>query len=161
MWGTSACVHQPTHTDLYLQWDSHHTISPKYSEAGTLYHRANTICSDPQLLQKEEDHLCQALKKCKYPTWAINRAKLKSQNPTRNTNRNNKNQTGQNIPNNKILHIVFPYQQGLSERIKNTCKKYGVQEHFKGAQTIKGFLMALKGHRSYYQQKWGHLQIQM
>ena len=55
------------------------------------------------MLQKEEDHLCKALKKCKYPIWAINRAKLKSQNPTRKTNRNNNNQTGQNISNNKKL----------------------------------------------------------
>ena len=90
----SSVFRKPTHTDLYLQWDSHHTISSKYSVAGTLYHRAKTICSDPQLLQKEEDHLYKALKKCKYPTWAINRAKLKSHNPTRNTNRNNNKQTG-------------------------------------------------------------------
>ena len=31
---------KPTHTDLYLQWHSHHTISSKYSVLGTLYHRA-------------------------------------------------------------------------------------------------------------------------
>ena len=31
---------KPTYTDLYLQLDSHHTISSKYSVAGTLYHRA-------------------------------------------------------------------------------------------------------------------------
>ena len=40
--------------------------------------------------------------------------------------------------------MVVPYQQGLSERIKNTCKKYGVQVHFKGGKTIKGLLMAPK-----------------
>ena len=66
---------KPTHTDLYLQWNSHHTISSKYSVAGTMYHRAKTVCSNSQLLQKEEDHLCQALKKCKYPTWAIQQGK--------------------------------------------------------------------------------------
>ena len=27
---------KPTHTDLYLQWDSHHIIPSKYSVAGTL-----------------------------------------------------------------------------------------------------------------------------
>ena len=43
---------RPTHTDLYLQWDSHHTIPSKYSVTGTLYHRAKTVCSNPQLLQK-------------------------------------------------------------------------------------------------------------
>ena len=38
--------------------------------------------------------------------------------------------------------MVVPYQHRLSERIKNTCKKYGVQVHFKGGQTIKGLLIA-------------------
>ena len=38
---------KPTHTDLYLHWDSHHTISSKYSVIGTLHHRAKTICSNP------------------------------------------------------------------------------------------------------------------
>ena len=67
-----------THTDLYLQWDSHHNIPSKYSVAGTLYHRANTICSDPTVLHEEEQHLFKALRKCKYPIWVIHRAKLKS-----------------------------------------------------------------------------------
>ena len=44
---------KPTHTDLYLQLDSHHNIPSKYSVIGTLYHRAKTICSSPQHLQKE------------------------------------------------------------------------------------------------------------
>ena len=39
-----------THTDLYLQWDSHHTIPSKYSVAGTPFHRASTVCSTPKLL---------------------------------------------------------------------------------------------------------------
>ena len=41
---------KPTYTDLYMQWDSHHSISSKYSLIGTLHHRANTICSSPELL---------------------------------------------------------------------------------------------------------------
>ena len=48
---------KPTHTDLYLQWDSHHTVSAKYSVVGTLYNRAETICSSPHLLQQEQKHL--------------------------------------------------------------------------------------------------------
>ena len=43
---------KPTHTDLFLQWDSHHNIPSKYSVIGTLFHRAKTICSSPQILQK-------------------------------------------------------------------------------------------------------------
>ena len=141
---STSVFRKPTHTDLYLQWDSCHTISSKYSVAGTLYHRAKTICSDPQLKKKEEDHLCQALQKCRYPIWAINRARIKSKNPPRNKNRNNNNQTGQKTNINRNIYMVVPYQQGLSERVKYTCQKYGIQVHFKGGQTIKDLFMAPK-----------------
>ena len=130
-----------TCTDLYLQWDSHHIIPSKYSMAGTLFHRANTICSTPQLLQKEEEHLFKALTRCKYLAWAIKRTKMKSQKP--NTRRTRRTQTGQNTNQNN-LYMVMPYHQGLSERIKRTCNKFGVQVHFKGGQTIKSLLMAPK-----------------
>ena len=40
--------------------------------------------------------------------------------------------------------MVVPYYQWLSESIKKTCKKFGVQVHFKGGQTIKNLLMAPK-----------------
>ena len=42
---------KPTHTDLYLQWDSNHTVSSKYSVVGSLQHRASTICSNKELLK--------------------------------------------------------------------------------------------------------------
>ena len=63
----------PTHTDQYLQWDSHHSLSAKYSVIGTLTHRLKTVCTDPELLQKEIGHLRTALGKCNYPAWAINK----------------------------------------------------------------------------------------
>ena len=130
-----------THTDLYLQWDSHHTIPSKYSVAGTLFHRASTVCSTPQQLQEEEEHLFRALTKCKYPTWAIKRARIRSQNLNINKTRRTK-QTGQKEK--KNLYMVVPYHQGLSERIKRSCNKFGVQVFFKGGQTIKNLLMAPK-----------------
>ena len=55
-----------THTDLYLQWDSHNHLSAKYSVINTLNHRARTVCSNQQLLKKEEDHLNKSLNDCKY-----------------------------------------------------------------------------------------------
>ena len=46
---------KPTHTDQYLQLDSHHHLSAKFSVIQTLSHRASTMCSNPELLQKEKD----------------------------------------------------------------------------------------------------------
>ena len=69
---------KPTHMDLYLQWDSNHTVVSKYSVVGSLQHRATTICSNEDLLKSEEKHLQEALKRCKYPAWALNKVKMKT-----------------------------------------------------------------------------------
>ena len=69
---------KPTHTDLCLQWDSHHTTAAKYSVINTLHHRAKAVCSNKQLLKEEEDHLQKVLTENKYPMWALNRVKLKT-----------------------------------------------------------------------------------
>ena len=52
---------KPTHTDLYLQWDNHHTIAAKYNVVNTLHHRARAVCSNPQLQKKKIDHLQKVL----------------------------------------------------------------------------------------------------
>ena len=115
---------KPTHTDLYLQWDSHHTLTSKYIVIGTLYHRTHTICSNPQLLQKEENHLQSALTRCKYPTWALNRIRMKTKKPAPNKVSNNSTNSGTN-KNIQKSYIVVPYCSGLSESIKKIGSKYG------------------------------------
>ena len=55
---------KPTHTDQYLQWDSHHNLSAKFSVINTLIHRAKTVCSNPELLHKEMHHLRKVLTQC-------------------------------------------------------------------------------------------------
>ena len=60
-----------THTDQYLQWDSHHNISNKYSVFNTLTHRAQTGCSDQQLLGQELQHIRTVLSRCDYPDWVF------------------------------------------------------------------------------------------
>ena len=138
----STVFRKPTHTDLYLQWDSHHTLPSKYSVIGTLLHRAKTICSDPQLLKQEEEHLYKVLSNCKYPAWALNRIKMKTGNPTMKRNNNNQNKSGTDTT--QKPHIIVPYHRGLSESFKKACNNHGVQVYFKGGTTIKNLLMAPK-----------------
>ena len=64
---------KPMHTDQYLQCDSHHYLSAKYSVINTLTHRAKTVCNNPELLQKEMEHLMKALHHCKHLKWALDR----------------------------------------------------------------------------------------
>ena len=80
---------KPTHTDQYLQWDSHHTISAKYSVISTLFHQAKAVCSTSQKLHEEHEHLQKVLTRCKYPRWALNRIKDKISTPVHSKDNNN------------------------------------------------------------------------
>ena len=80
----------------------------------------------------------EALSRYKYPTWAINRTKTKT-----NTPRNNKNNNQDNRPTCKS-YITVPYNEGLSETFKNICKRYGIEVHFKSGKTIKDELVVPK-----------------
>ena len=68
---------KPTHTDQFLQWDSHHNLSAIFSVIGTLTHRAKTVCTRPELFQKELQHLREALVRCKYSNPTIDRVQNK------------------------------------------------------------------------------------
>ena len=144
--GLSITVYRkPTHTDQYLQWDSHHHLSAKFSVIQTLSHRASTVCSDPELLQKEKEHLRKALTKCNYPKWALDKVEKRLNKPTRQVNDGGSNsaQTANQGVQSKG-HIVIPYTQGLCESIKRICGRYGIQTHFKGGTTIKNLLVSPK-----------------
>ena len=76
---------KPIHTDHYLHWDSHHNMSAKYRMFKTLTHRARTVSANLLLLHMEEEHIRDALTRCNYPTWALNRLKTKNNHKYSNT----------------------------------------------------------------------------
>ena len=131
---TSRVYRKPTHTDQYLQWDSHHNLAYKYSVINTLTHRAKAVCSNSQLLKEELKHLERALTQCKYPRWAFQKI-LRDQESKKNKRKE------RNISMQKTCHIVVPYTKGLCESYKSICSKYGVQAYFKGGNTLKNLLI--------------------
>ena len=136
---------KPTHTYQYLQWDSHHHLLAKFSVIHTLFQRVSTVCSKPELLQKEKDYLRKALTKCKYPKWALNKVEKRLNKSTRQATDGGTTgaQPATNEAENKG-NIVILYTQGLCESIKKICGRYGIQTHFKGGRTIKSLLVSLK-----------------
>ena len=132
---TTKVYRKPTHTDQYLQWDSNQDLASKYSVINTLTHRARTLCSTPESINQELEHLEKVLIGCKYPRWAIQMMLQKQEHPQDKTNRNKQHQSLQK----KICHMVVTYSQGISESFKNICKKHGIQVYFKGGKTIKTY----------------------
>ena len=86
---------KPTHTNQYLRWDSHHAISNRYSVISTLFHSAKDVCSTKEQLDEEHTHIQKVLTPCKYPGWAINRMKERT-NALVNPKTQQKKQQGRN-----------------------------------------------------------------
>ena len=148
--GLSLTVYRkPTHTDQYIQWDSHHNLSAKFSVINTLSHGAQTVCSNPELLKQEKGHLRKALTKCKNPKWALDKVEKRlnrsSSEAIDGVNNQGTNSTSAATKGVKSKgHIVIPYTQGLCESIRKLCGRYGIQTHFKGGSTIKNLLVSPK-----------------
>ena len=119
---TIGVYRKPTHTDLYLPWDSNHNIAARYSVINTLTHRAHTICSTPELAEQELQHLEEVLGACKYPRWAIKKIFSKHQHKEKKKTLRSKHQTK--------CHIVVPYIEGMGESLKKICKRHGSRNAF-------------------------------
>ena len=137
---TTTLYRKPIHMNLYLQWDSNHTVASKYSVVDSLQHRANTISSNADLLKTAQKHLQAAVERCKYLAWAMNTANMKTRSAT-NKSRTRKSNASSNI---QKPHMVIPYYQGMSDSLQKTWRAYGVQVYFQGGHTIKNVLMAPK-----------------
>ena len=108
--------------------------------------RAENVCSDPDILAKEIEHLSKVLHYNNYPQWMINQwGKLEKQDPLIHP------ETGNEIQ--KRFYISVPYFPGLSESFKKIFKYTPVQVCFKGVNTLKSILMHPKDRISSEQKK--------
>ena len=129
--------------DQYLHWDSNHHITAKQSVYNTLAHRARTVSSTQDLLDKELSHIKTALHHCQFPSWALNQWEHKfkystQDSTTNNTNTNNStNNNNQDSNINYKTTIVVPYIPNTVDRFKKLCKRRGIQVHFKGTNTLR------------------------
>ena len=64
---------KPTHTDRYLDLSSSHPISAKRAVVRALMDQADNVCSDPDILAKEMEHLNRMLHYNNYPQWLIDK----------------------------------------------------------------------------------------
>ena len=80
------------------------------------------MCSNPELLHNEMDHLRESLTQCKYPKWAMDKVEKRLNRPSREVinGANNQGTAGNQPTTNEVKtigHIVIPYTQGLFKSI--------------------------------------------
>ena len=125
---------KPTHTDQYLQFQSHQPMEHNMGVNRTLTHRADTIISDPQDKEREIKHLKKVLSVAGYSKWdwqAPGRKKIRPH--PRNTD-------GDRAKG----HVTLPYIGGVTEPISRLIRKTGVAAHAKPHTTIRSILVAPK-----------------
>ena len=63
---------KPTNSDIYFNWKSFSPCSWKRGTLKTIIRRAYLICSTPDYLQEESDHMAYVFEKFNnYPKWVI------------------------------------------------------------------------------------------
>ena len=133
---------KPTHTDLYLQWDSNHTITSKYGVEALSTRGQRSSAPVVNCCNRKKKHLHQALTRCNYPEWAIKRAKAIYKTRKAKQHKNSSKDSSSSLT--QKPYMVVPYYKGVSESLKKICGKHGVQVYFKGGHTIKSLLMTPK-----------------
>ena len=103
-------------------------------------------------------HINKALQACNFPPWAINtlhnkfNCKHNSQNGHTNNSTTQQMDNNNRCSNNKNISIVVSYIHGLGERFKRKSNNVVIQVQFRGTNTIKTHLMALKDRENKLQQ---------
>ena len=101
----------------------------------TLYHRADTVITNPADTTEEKRHIDQSLSKCGYPSWAFDRVnKPKKPKPQKTANSDTETK-GQ---------VVLPYVKGTSEALRRIFNSYGIRACFKPTQTLRQLLVSAK-----------------
>ncbi len=70
---------KPTHTDLFLNYSSHHSLHQKLGVIRTLYERKDSIVTEPEDKIEEEVKVEKALETCGYPKWTFEKVKQQRQ----------------------------------------------------------------------------------
>lgn len=132
-----------THTDQYLNFNSHHPLHQKLGVVRTLLERSDTIVTTQEDREKEENHVKQALKMCGYPSWTIKKTRDSMLNKQQGKVQVNRKEEG----NKNRGMVVIPYVQGLTESVSRIMKTHGVTTAIRPHKTIRNELVKPKDQR--------------
>ncbi|XP_071500717.1 uncharacterized protein [Diadema antillarum] len=133
---STSVYRKPTHTDQYLNFQSHHPLVHKLAVIRTLFHRADTIVHSPPEVEKEKTNIKNALAGCGYPDWAFSKADTPKRQ-SKNTQRTYGTQG-------RKVTITIPYVHDLSDKIKRLFQKQGITTAFKPHNTLRQRLVHVK-----------------
>ena len=108
-----------THTDQYLNFQSHHPLHQKLGVVRTLLDRAEAVIKNEDDQNAEITHIENALSKCGYPKWSLKtvKRKMKEKGKAKKKNKETQHSTEKKI-------VSLPYIKGTTEQLIKVFKKY-------------------------------------
>ena len=134
---TTSVYRKPTHTDKYLDYNSHHHQQHKRSVATTLLNRSNTIPTTEEEKLHETRHVLDTLQINNYPVCFLTDC-LKSVQQKHTQQQQHLQQQQQQDQSQGFT--LLPYVSGTSEKIARVLKSYNVKVAHKPVRTISSIL---------------------
>ena len=124
-----------THTDQYLNFDSHHPLQHKLGVVRTLLDRMDKIVSEDEDKLQEEVTIKKALSMCGYPKWTFDKVRKRMENKQQTApKQKDTTQKSRGM-------VVIPYVQGLTERSSRVFKKHGISTGMKPHTSLRKILV--------------------
>ena len=117
-----------THTDRYLDFNSHHPMCHKRSVVSTLLRRVKNIPSTQEGKPKETKRVKSVLRENNYPSSFINKCERSLSKPPAD------------LPTNGF--VVLPYVQGISEKIGRILRQQEIKVAYKPLKTVNSCFRA-------------------
>jgi len=127
-----------THTNQYLNFNSHHPVVHKLGVVRTLLDRVNTVVTEEEDKENERGIVKDALTTCGYPVWTFKETERRIQAKADQSANKNRNAKGKDKSRGLV---VVPYIKGLSERISRTLRSVNIATAFKPYRTIRNVLV--------------------
>jgi hypothetical protein len=129
---------KPTHTDHYLQFDSHHPVHHKLGVIRTLLDHSEAVVTEAEDRVKEEAHIGKALANCGYPRWAFRKVKKQRAQKAQSE----QTQLGQRKEKEKNKGmVILPYVQGVTEPLSRVFNKYNISCAMRPHTTLRRLLV--------------------
>ena len=135
---STSVYRKPTHTNLYLKYNSSTPASTRRSVIQSLTRRAYNICS-PQHLEEELDTVYNICLCNGFPPYEIStlmstvRDRLLHPKPSKSR-----------PPSSFVHRVVLPYHPDLSSRLKRTLNRYNIDVTFSSSSTLRNILTQTK-----------------
>ena len=112
---STSVFRKSTHTDRYLDFDSHHPLIHKTAVVRTLQHRARMLSSSVEAQRGEESHLIDALVRNGYPKKLIRQ------------HMRNRERVEDSADDRPEATVCLPYVSGVSEALKRVLASVGIR----------------------------------